>query len=496
MKANKLVVELFSLAILSGSLVACTSGTTTNKQSNSQVQSVEAQYTNKSKTGIFEDDDYDTTFDEGTSVKINLEQLDNLSIEGVKFENNSLSISKAGTYILEGKLTEGQILVNVKDSEKVKLVLNGVDISSSTKTPIFVESADKVVITLVSNTQNNLSLTKEVENTENNKNSVIFSKGDLSFNGKGVLNLLSEYGKGIISEDKLVFIDGKYEINTLDHALRGTSSVAIADGEYDIKTGDEADAIKSEHESDKNLGYVYIDKGNFNISAGDDGITASSNVTISDGNINIIKSTEGIEGETIDINGGNIEVVSSDDAINASSSSSDDSTNNNQPSKADDSLYIRISGGKIKVDASGDGIDSNGNFYVTGGEIFVEGPLGTDNSALDYDGEGKITGGKIVALGSDGMAQSFSDSSTQGSILISFEKSKNDTFSLLDELGNTILEYKPTKEYKSVVVSTAELEKGKKYTLNSGDESISITLDKLTYSNTNNARGGNNFNRR
>ena len=315
------------------------------------------------------------------------------------------------------------------------MVLNGVDISSSTKTPIFVESADKVVITLVSNTQNNLSLTKEVENTENNKNSVIFSKGDLSFNGKGVLNLLSEYGKGIISEDKLVFIDGKYEINTLDHALRGTSSVAIADGEYDIKTGDEADAIKSEHESDKNLGYVYIDKGNFNISAGDDGITASSNVTISDGNINIIKSTEGIEGETIDINGGNIEVVSSDDAINASSSSSDDSTKNNQPSKADDSLYIRISGGKIKVDASGDGIDSNGNFYVTGGEIFVEGPLGTDNSALDYDGEGKITGGKIVALGSDGMAQSFSDSSTQGSILISFEKSKNDTFSLLDELG-------------------------------------------------------------
>lgn len=276
------------MAILSGSLVACTSGTTTNKQSNSQVQSVEAQYTNKSKTGIFEDDDYDTTFDEGTSVKINLEQLDNLSIEGVKFENNSLSISKAGTYILEGKLTEGQILVNVKDSEKVKLVLNGVDISSSTKTPIFVESADKVVITLVSNTQNNLSLTKEVENTENNKNSVIFSKGDLSFNGKGVLNLLSEYGKGIISEDKLVFIDGKYEINTLDHALRGTSSVAIADGEYDIKTGDEADAIKSEHESDKNLGYVYIDKGNFNISAGDDGITASSNVTISDGNINLL----------------------------------------------------------------------------------------------------------------------------------------------------------------------------------------------------------------
>ena len=260
MKANKLVVELFSLAILSGSLVACTSGTTTNKQSNSQVQSVEAQYTNKSKTGIFEDDDYDTTFDEGTSVKINLEQLDNLSIEGVKFENNSLSISKAGTYILEGKLTEGQILVNVKDSEKVKLVLNGVDISSSTKTPIFVESADKVVITLVSNTQNNLSLTKEVENTENNKNSVIFSKGDLSFNGKGVLNLLSEYGKGIISEDKLVFIDGKYEINTLDHALRGTSSVAIADGEYDIKTGDEADAIKSEHESDKNLGYVQSSK--------------------------------------------------------------------------------------------------------------------------------------------------------------------------------------------------------------------------------------------
>lgn len=65
--------------------------------------------------------------------------------------------------------------------------------------------------------------------------------------------------------------------------------------------------------------------------------------------------------------------------------------------------------------AGGDGIDSNGDLNVSGGEIYVSGPTSDGDSALDYDGAATITGGAIVAAGYSGMAQNFGSDSTQGS---------------------------------------------------------------------------------
>lgn len=64
--------------------------------------------------------------------------------------------------------------------------------------------------------------------------------------------------------------------------------------------------------------------------------------------------------------------------------------------------------------AGGDGIDSNGDLNVSGGEIYVSGPTSDGDSALDYDGAATITGGTIVASGYSGMAQNFGSDSTQG----------------------------------------------------------------------------------
>ena len=58
--------------------------------------------------------------------------------------------------------------------------------------------------------------------------------------------------------------------------------------------------------------------------------------------------------------------------------------------------YIRISGGDVKINASGDGIDSNGDLYLEGGTVLVEGPAGGGDGALDYDGEGSISGGTMI----------------------------------------------------------------------------------------------------
>ena len=49
--------------------------------------------------------------------------------------------------------------------------------------------------------------------------------------------------------------------------------------------------------------------------------------------------------------------------------------------------------------AGGDGIDSNGDLNVSGGEIYVSGPTSDGDSTLDYDGAATVTGGTIVAAG-------------------------------------------------------------------------------------------------
>ena len=207
MKANKLVVELFSLAILSGCLIACSKPT---KEANTQsMQNMKVNRTNSNaKSNIFADDDYDAMIDEKNSTVLNLSDISKLKAKNVSVSGNVITISSGGTYILTGKLDDGRIVVNAKSDDKVRLVLKGVEISSTRGNPILVENAKKTIITLASDTKNKLELKGEF-NKEENKDSVIFSKSDLSFNGTGILNLFSPYGRGIVSQDKVVFVDGK-----------------------------------------------------------------------------------------------------------------------------------------------------------------------------------------------------------------------------------------------------------------------------------------------
>lgn len=51
---------------------------------------------------------------------------------------------------------------------------------------------------------------------------------------------------------------------------------------------------------------------------------------------------------------------------------------------ADESCVLTINGGTVTINADGDGIDSNGYFYINGGTVYVEGPESNGNSALDY----------------------------------------------------------------------------------------------------------------
>lgn len=435
MRANRLVVELFSLAILSGCLVACSKPT---KKVN--MQTLQAMKLNKeNKANLFEDDDYDAMIDEKKGIKIDLSDISNVKGKNVSVSGNVLTISSGGTYILTGRLEEGQIIVNAKNSDKVRIVLNGVNLYSSTNTPIFIKNSKKTIITLASESENVLALKGSIDETEDNKNSVIFSKSDLSFNGTGVLNLSSLYGRGIISQDKIVFVDGKYAIDTATDSVNSNSSVAIAGGKYKIK-------------------------------AGEDGIKSNSSVTIANGELDIKSGEDGIESKRIDIKGGNTQVVSKSDGIKAKSKKG-----------ANADLYIKISGGKVNILADKNGLDSEGDIFIAGGETFVEGSQNSKSLAMGYDGTASITGGKFIATGNDLMVKSFGELSTQGSVLMSFSKETKEELKVLDKMKKVLAKYKPKRAYKNVIVSVNDMKLGQTYKLMAGSEVLNITLDKINY---------------
>jgi hypothetical protein len=145
------------------------------------------------------------------------------------------------------------------------------------------------------------------------------------------------------------------------------------------------------------------------------------------------------------------------------------------------SSYLRFTGGSVNLDASGDGLDSNGYLYVEGGDIYVSGPTNSGNGALDYGIEAIISGGTLVATGASGMAQNFSNSSTQCVFLVNFDQtvSGGEKLTVTDSAGSEILAYTPAKDYQCAVISSPALKQGETYTVTAGNASTEVTLDSI-----------------
>ena len=191
------------------------------------------------------------------------------------------------------------------------------------------------------------------------------------------------------------------------------------------------------------------------------GIHADASLTVSGGQIYVEKCLEGLEAKWIQIDGGEIEIAASDDGINASDGSGRDNP------AADSGIGIEITGGVLRIEAAGDGIDSNGSLTVTGGEIYVDGPVDGANGALDYAGSAVIRGGIVVAAGSADMACNFTEAVNQCAWMVNLQSVQKggSEVTVADGAGEVLLRYRPSKEYQSVVVSCADLTPGGTYTL-------------------------------
>lgn len=471
----------------------------TTQQTTESSTTTSSSATETDASDMFSDRDKEVGYDVSESVTISLaDNSSSCESDAVSITENTITIKDEGTYILSGSLSDGMVIVEAEDTDKVQIVLNGASISNDQSAALYVRSADKVFVTTASGTENTLEHNGSSYTAidENNIDAAIFSKSDLTLNGEGTLTVTAQEGHGIVSKDDLVLTSGTYVITSASHGLSGKDSVRIANGTYTIVSG--KDGIHAQNKDDSSSGFVYLAGGTYTISAGDDGIHAASNVTISDGKIDITQSYEGIEGLSIDIAGGEISVLASDDGINAAggndSSSSEGFQGGDDQFASTEGAYIQISGGVLHVNASGDGIDSNGDITVSGGETYVSGPTNDGNGSLDYNGSAQITGGIFAASGSSGMSQNFDSSSTQGVIMVNVDEQEGNTeISLLDSSSTELLSWTAEKQYSSIIISTPEVQQGETYTITAGTAEQSVTMDSLVYgSNAQGEMPGNN----
>lgn len=351
--------------------------------------------------------------------------------------------------------------------------------TNSTAPALLVENADKVFITTAEGSTNTMIATNIDE--DDDYNAAIYSSDDLTLNGLGVLNVESNV-HGIKSTDELTITSGTYKVEASENCLRGKDSVAIADGTFELIAG--TDGIHSEDDDDATNGNIYIIGGDITIDADDDGIHAENTLTIYDGTINIINSNEGIEGMNIYVGGGNIDITALDDGINTS----DGTGGGDTPvvnEELEDSISFVMDGGYIHVDATADGIDSNGYIWINGGEIIIDGPTDYRESAIDFDASCYINGGTVIGIDKSENLELISDYSEQASIMYTLDSSKQSgtSVTLSDESGEELLSYTPSKTFSTVVFSSDSIVEGGTYTLTVGDDEYTIKMDSMAYSN-------------
>ena len=268
--------------------------------------------------------------------------------------------------------------------------------------------------------------------------------------------------KGIKAGGGMYLNGGTYQIDSADDSIHSNANITIADGTYTLATGD-------------------------------DGVHADDALIVNGDTITVTESYEGLEGLTVTINDGTIDITASDDGINTAGGTDQsgfgtfgdhfkgmDSADDETEETTDKEMWMELNGGYIHILAGGDGVDSNGNLTINGGEIYIDGPSDNGNSAIDYGDRSSayVNGGMLVAIGSSGMAEGMSDSSKQEVLMVKLgEQMEAGDVELTDNEGNVIVSYTALKSYDCVIISTAEVESGATYTLTTSGTMTEVTAE-------------------
>lgn len=238
-------------------------------------------------------------------------------------------------------------------------------------------------------------------------------------------------------------------------AFKATAGIEINDGSIVINSAD--DAFNSE-------GDITINGGTITVSTSDDAVHAEGILAFNGGNMNVTKCYEGFEGPSLNLSGGYVRVVSTDDSFNATMG---------MAVEGNDGSVLNITGGTIVLNTSkGDGLDSNGNITMSNGTVIVHGPSQQPEVAFDVNGTFNISGGLLIGSGpnSGNMIEATSTSSAQYTVKITSQAlfSNSSLFHIQDEDAKDIVTFKPMRNAYYIVFSSSELTANGTYSIYTG----------------------------
>lgn len=316
-----------------------------------------------------------TDNDEDESWKDNKVSVDmstlSISGDGASVSDNTLTISKGGVYTLSGKNSDAGIVISTDD--KVKLKLNGVNITSSGAPVIYVENADKLYIDTEDGTDNSLVSTAA-------DTAAIRSKDNLKIKGGGTLNITSA-DNGIKCSDNLKIEGGNINIDAKADGINVNDTFEMTDGNLKITAvGDGIDSSS----------IANISGGTIDITTNGTPTETSQTKQSSDGqnrpktpfgessSVEFETSSKGIKADwMIKLSGGKINVNSADHAIHCTSDIETDGANLTLASQykkgisAHGSITIDGADTSIDVTKSTEGIEGKTKLTINNGNIKI-----------------------------------------------------------------------------------------------------------------------------
>lgn len=236
----------------------------------------------------FEEKDLDSSWKEDDATQIVLSDSGSkVDGEGAASLEDGVKISKGGVYVISGKLADGRIVVEVEPGEELKLVFNGIDITSLTSAPVYISNGDAMIV-LADGTENVLTdaaAYQYADHTAAEPNACLYGDDNLTFTGRGKLTINANFNNGIGTKDELRISSGTFVIYAANNAIKGNDCVLIQDAV--IRMESNGDGIKSDESKLKGHGLISIGDSDVEIVSEDDGLQAISLISIESGQIKI-----------------------------------------------------------------------------------------------------------------------------------------------------------------------------------------------------------------
>lgn len=295
--------------------------------------------------------------------------------------NNEVKISEAGTYIVTGTCSDGNITVK-KETTGVVLILEDLDLTSKTGAALSLNKGSEVRLVI----EGTVKLTDAEDPADENSSDAETAD---AFDGAAIK----------VKDGANVYITGSGELVIDASACK--NGIKSGDEEGTVLVIDGPDVIVKAANDAFNAGRdLTILNGKITISAGDDAIHADRILTIGSENaagpeISITTCKEGLEGTIVNICSGSVDINSSDDAINAA--------NSDKTYASELRFAVNIIGGTVNINSRGDGIDSNQDINLIGGTITIKSASNGGEAGIDYDGDYYISD-EVVLNNSSGVS--------------------------------------------------------------------------------------------